>query len=759
MVKQKIPKILSSFIFSLPVQLVVVQIRNQKSILIMWFILLGIISGFIGESFGVSYLFLEPEYLGKENFWSVFIVGSALGGFLFGYMITLYINESYRFHFIAQTGSPFFTFSYNNFIIPGGCISWIFYRFIEFHMHTQGGFNGVVAEKTLGLFLGICMVFVFSASYFFASKSLIQRFGSHLQRGIIGSKNSRNRWIILGKARQSYRSRQRADFYIGFPFSVKPVESLGNLEFRNIVQILSQNHGKLLTVQILTFLLIGVLGLMEGNRHFQIPAGASVLLIFSLILMSSGAVIFWFRKVGILAFVAVIAFAMLYDRVDFLHEKNQAFGMDYTAAPAVYAESRIDSLHIASYYEADRRATLQALENWKARYQQKYGPNTLPKAVFVTASGGGLRSSYWTLNVLNRLDSLTAGALSDEIRLLTGASGGMFGLAYFRELYHLRQQEQIPSLQDPKYTDNISRDLLNRIIFKVFADIFLPNRSIHIDGKKYDLETGYSFDRQMAENMPEFAGKRLSDYIIPEQEGQIPPMILTPTILNQGRKLYISASPVSFLSRPAPITDHYASKASGVEFRRFFADNNADQLFLTTALRMNATFPYVLPTVELPSNPPMEVMDAGAMDNYGIQTALHYLFEFKDWFATNTDGVVFVQIRDNEREDPILDPSSQNYFGKMMNPLGGGYYSLTESRDMGNDYQLEYMRQWYQGYVEVVTFEYPRETSDAPASLSWHLTDREKQSILRSLEKPHIQRSFAFIQELYDVPELIVENR
>ena len=311
------------FVYSLPIQLVVVQIRNQKSILITWFILLGIVAGFIGESFGVSYLFLEPEYLGREDFWSVFIVGSALGGFLFAYMITLYINESYRFHFIAQTGSPFFVFSYNNFLIPGICFAWIFYRFIDFHIQTQGGLNGVVIEKTLGLFLGICMVFVLSASYFFARKSFIQRFGNHLQRGIIGRKNTRNRWIILGKARQSYRSRQRADAYIDFPFSVKPVDGLGNIEFRDIVQILSQNHGKLLTVQILTFILIAVLGLMDEAPHFQIPAGASVLLIFSLILMTSGAVIFWFRKVGLLAFMAVIGFLMLYDRVDFLHEKNQ----------------------------------------------------------------------------------------------------------------------------------------------------------------------------------------------------------------------------------------------------------------------------------------------------------------------------------------------------------------------------------------------------------------------------------------------------
>ncbi len=38
---------------------------------------------------------------------------------------------------------------------------------------------------------------------------------------------------------------------------------------------------------------------------------------------------------------------------------------------------------------------------------------------------------------------------------------------------------------------------------------------------------------------------------------------------------------------------------------------------LLTALRINATFPYVLPNVWLPSKPVIDVMDAGLRDNYG----------------------------------------------------------------------------------------------------------------------------------------------
>ncbi|RMG30749.1 MAG: hypothetical protein D6730_02175 [Bacteroidetes bacterium] len=188
-----------------------------------------------------------------------------------------------------------------------------------------------------------------------------------------------------------------------------------------------------------------------------------------------------------------------------------------------------------------------------------------------------------------------------------------------------------------------------------------------------------------------------------------------------------------------------------------FEKQHADSLWMTTALRMNATFPYILPIIQLPSSPPMAVMDAGAMDNYGTQTAIKYLFEFKEWFAENTESVIFIQIRDNDREDPITDLSAQDYFSQMMSPLGGGYYSITESRDLANEYLLRFAKEWYPGQMEVITFEYPRETSSEPASLSFHLTQREKRNIYNSLNTPNNQKSFSLVRQLYR-PELLARG-
>ncbi len=76
------------------------------------------------------------------------------------------------------------------------------------------------------------------------------------------------------------------------------------------------------------------------------------------------------------------------------------------------------------------------------------------------------------MNVLQRYDSLLKGKLLKHTFLMTGASGGMLGAAYFRELY-LRQQEGEDArrrlkLYDSLYCEKISRDLLNSV-FSSFA--------------------------------------------------------------------------------------------------------------------------------------------------------------------------------------------------------------------------------------------------------------------------------------------------
>ncbi len=83
--------------------------------------------------------------------------------------------------------------------------------------------------------------------------------------------------------------------------------------------------------------------------------------------------------------------------------------------------------------QKDTTNMLEILEKWKKRQDTEK-----PVLVIINTSGGGNRSATFTMNILQRLDSLTGGTIMRKVFMITGASGGMIGASYFRELTRLR---------------------------------------------------------------------------------------------------------------------------------------------------------------------------------------------------------------------------------------------------------------------------------------------------------------------------------
>src|SRR5678816_4123633 len=96
---------------------------------------------------------------------------------------------------------------------------------------------------------------------------------------------------------------------------------------------------------------------------------------------------------------------------------------------------------------------IQVLENWKRKQGEEK-----PLFVVINTSGGGHRSATFTMSILQRLDSITNGDMMKKTFLITGASGGMIGASYFRELYLRKLKGENIHLQDKKYVDDISGD-------------------------------------------------------------------------------------------------------------------------------------------------------------------------------------------------------------------------------------------------------------------------------------------------------------
>jgi hypothetical protein len=266
---------------------------------------------------------------------------------------------------------------------------------------------------------------------------------------------------------------------------------------------------------------------------------------------------------------------------------------------------------------------------------------------------------------------------------------------------------------------------------------------------KYNKDRGYIFEKRLDDNLGNvFGEKRLRDYRLVESEAIVPMMIFSPTIVNDGRKLIVSSLPVSFLTQNAKTENlHVEPLNDGIEFSRFFREQSADSILFTSVLRMSSTFPYITPIVSLPSDPAIEIMDAGMRDNYGIEVALKYLYVFKNWLETNTSGVVIIQVRDRHKEFPIETNPPPTIASSLSRPLGSFYGNLFYMQDFTQSQEIEFISSWFNGQIDIVDFNLQNEIPDK-ISLSWHLTHREKQKVLNSIDLPENRESIDKLRRL-----------
>ena len=169
---------------------------------------------------------------------------------------------------------------------------------------------------------------------------------------------------------------------------------------------------------------------------------------------------------------------------------------------------------------------------------------------------------------------------------------------------------------------------------------------------------------------------------------------------------------------------------------------------MLTALRMNATFPIVLPNVWLPSVPVIDVMDAGLRDNFGQETSLRFLSSFEDWIKENTRGVFIIQIRDSKAggwEMPYDSKSISDHATKPFLLLQHDWFKMMEYSQ--ND-MLSYFITNSGVPVYKTVFQYVTTKEQNKAALNFHITKREEYDIINSIKSPDNEKGFKTVQQL-----------
>ncbi len=739
--------LLRQLYYSFPVRLLLLHVRNHVVLLLLWILLSLLMTGVIGRFFGMHYLMLTPEYRGKVDFWSFFLTGAAFGAFFMIWNLTTYLLAANRFSFLATLDAPFTKFSLNNGLIPLAFLIAYLSATIWFQWHDEFTKSGEIVRNVAGFLTGMTALVTLLAAYlYFTNKDI----GAFLRpaklrprpgaRLLAPGQRLPTLWEI-----QAGATRWRVNTYVTERLRIRLVRSVAHYDPQILEQVFRQNHWNAVVVQVGALLLLLLLGAFMDSEWVRIPTAATLFILASMVMSLFGAITFWFRTWSTLVLLALVILVNLFTGWGVFNYRNRAYGLDYALSQrAEYSYANFEKIGSPDHVSQDKAATIKILDKWLAKNRSPTHPK--PPMVFICVSGGGMRSALWTMETLRQTDRATGGQLLRQTALITGASGGMLGASYTREALLRQQMGEAVSVQDSNLLENMGRDLLNPVTFAIIAnDLFYPLSTFHSGSFTYRKDRGYLFENQLNENCGNYFSRPLSAYREPEANAQIPMMVVSPFILNDARRLLISPQGVSYLMAPP---GDLSPEIDGIDFGKLFAGQQADSLPMSTALRMNCTYPLILPNVWLPTTPAVEVVDAGFRDNYGLSMATRFAHTFRDWILENTDGVVFVQIRCWEKIGAITPSDEKGIIGNLLTPANAAG-NLTKMQDYDQDNALALLDAALGGKkVTVIPFVYRPVRKNREASLSLHLSKREKYDLLQAFDSPENQAAVIKLQQV-----------
>lgn len=727
-----------------PVQLLVLSLRKHIILLLPWVIFFAIIIGKFGASFGIPYLYLAPEYIGEVGYVSFAIVGMGFGVFYVTWSLVSYIVNSHRFQFLASLENPLSVFFINNSSIPILFMFSYLLSVIKFQKYFEFKSWQSVGIDMLGFIAGFFFILIIISIYFqFTNKSaagIAYSYKRELRRKKLLRTLEQNeelginsKWYVDAFISRSLRFR--------YTRSVEHYEDdLNNLVFR-------QHHINAFIVQVAIIVFLIAVGFWVENPFMQIPTAASTFLLASIIVSVLGMFIYWAWGWGSFMMIVAVIVVNELTKYEIFGYQSRAYGLNYSVKPASYTLDTLRSLASVENIQQDRNYFISILNNWKEN-NTKLGSKEKPKIVFITASGGGLRSAAFTMAFLQKADSMIGGTLMKKTFMMDGASGGSFALTFYRELYSRQVNGEAINLNDKRYLEDLSLDLLNPMGINILSnDLFLPIHKFKLNGQTYFRDRGYMFERYFSKNTGIKFSKTLAEYRNDEFNAKVPVLLFHASSTSDSRMFYMSAHPIRFLMRP------YNKRSAGldlsidaVDLGSLFKDQNGANLNVLSAMRMGASFPYILPATIMPCEPATYLVDGGALDNFGVMSVSKFLITFKDWINQNTDGVVLIQTRDSQKDDDPGEVKQKTFIQQTFQPLEALYANLENIQDFNTDRDLAFINEALNGKLQFILFEYIPEKKTEKASMSLHLIAREKKEILKALELGNNSRSFEILK-------------
>ena len=718
--------------YSFPVQLTILHFRNNHILILVWIVTILFVTGIRGRLFGLQYLFTDPDYMGSVNPVSFGFLGIAFGIFVMVWHMSTYLLCAFRFPFLASLSRPFTKFIINNFTVPvvGFICMLTSVIYLQRAVEMKSWFE--VMGLVMGWLSGVMIMVVVITAFLMLTNKDYRTYIKHLKTG------EAKGHVHIDKSELAYQKYASSDWrvhtYLSESLKPRLVRKVEHYPVSILQKVYSQNHKIAMILLITGIFLLIALGFLGDNPYFRIPAGASIFLLFSVLMSLASAISFWFRKWRLPVFIILLFMVNFITKNDKLRHINQAYGISYNKDQLPYDSEKIGSDLDIAKLDHDKRQATGILQNWLQK--QKNGEK--PYAIFLCASGGGQRAGVWAIEVMDTLNQITERKLMDMSVMMSGASGGVLGMAYYRAVF----EKGWLNSGDYPFKSMFSKDMLNSLSFALVSNDIFPNlATFNYSGKTYFRDRGYAFEQQFNSNTGGVLNRSLFSIRQAELTGKVPMLFITPTIINDGRRLIISPLDASYMTIAPFVETGKRMPNDGLEFRDFFKTLEADSLRFLSALRMNATYPFILPNVFLPTKPAMEIMDAGFGDNFGVSVAYRFIWHFREWLKEHTKGIIIVEMAAGETKAEKSNTSNKGILESLVSPLGFARTILKHQKYE----QANYVQTLYDYFgdekVHILPFNYEPQQSDQRASMSFHLTQREKTDIHNSLKSAMNQMS------------------
>ncbi|MFL5772942.1 MAG: patatin-like phospholipase family protein [Flavisolibacter sp.] len=743
---------LRGIFYSLPVQLIFLHFRKYQILLAFWLMMFSVVNSGFMKSYGADALFLAPEYLGNTNSLSTAIMGMSIGVYIMCWNITTFILFSRHFTFLAATQFPFLKYCINNSVIPIFFLIFYLIKAYEFLHYKELISNVEIIFLTVGFMAGLMLILAISFFYFFRADRTIFR---KLQPAFNSAKNVISHFQPEPHP-ASIKSLIYSEWFLDSFFKIRKCRDVSHYSRDLMEKIFKRHHFAAVVSLLISYLFLIIIGFFLDHKFFQLPAGASIALLLAILIGVCGAIVYFFQSWSVPAFLIFVLLLNFFYRINVIDPRNKAYGLNYSnkVQQPEYSLQSLESLSNADSSNMDKKNMAGILDKWKQKQD-----SDKPLLVVMTTSGGGTRSATFTMDVLQRLDSLTNGKIMNKTFLITGASGGMIGASYFRELYREKLKNPEMNIRSQRYVDDIADDLLNPTFTSFIArDLFAPEQKFNVGPYTYLRDRGYAFESALDDNTNGALNKRLKDYVAEESSANIPLMFYHTVVTRDGKMMIISTQHLRFMMQPPTDSTDKLTTPDAIDYTSFFSKQDPFNLRMLTVLRMNATFPVVLPNVWMPSKPVIDVMDGGLRDNYGVENSLRFLAHMQNWIEENTSGVLIIQIRDR------MDGGWENpyEYDDLTGNLTKPFFLLQHNWYKMMDYFQSDMENYFvnnSGYpIHKLTFQYIPNKEENKAALSFHLSEREKRDIQSSLNSQHNQQNFNRVLELLNTPGKLAGN-